>query len=231
MYKGKRILAVIPARGGSRGLPRKNIRLFGGKPLIAWTIGTALKSAYLDKVIVSTDDKAIAAVAERCGAEVPFRRPKALATDKAGMMGVVFHAIDYAEKTEGSYDLVLLLQPTSPLRSSSDIDNAIRLFFTKHAGSIVSVCAVDHHPYWSNALLRDGSMKRFVRRCTTHVTRQELVPHYRVNGALYLAAMDWLKRTKSFFGTRTYAYIMPRERSVDIDDMVDFKFAESLLRS
>ena len=136
MYKGKTILGLIPARGGSKGLPRKNIRPLLGKPLIAWTIEQALASEYLDRVVVSTDDEKIAEISRKYGAKVPFMRPKESAADEARRIDVVLHAIDWMEKNDNSYDLIMLLQPTSPLRTSEDIDKAIKLFISKKADSL-----------------------------------------------------------------------------------------------
>ena len=233
MYKGKKILALIPARGGSKGLPGKNIKPLLGKPLIAWTIEQAKASKYIDRIIVSTDDKEIAAVAKKYGAEVPFMRPKELATDKAKGIDVVFHAMSWFRKNEKNrqYDLIMLLQPTSPLRTAEDIDKAIELLFFKKAKAIVSVCEVDHHPLWVNTLPKNGCMKNFIRKEVLNKNRQDLPTFYRLNGAIYLAYCDYLKKQKSFFGEETFAYIMPRERSIDIDSELDLKLAEILKNS
>ena len=139
MFKGKRILGIIPARGGSKGLPQKNVKSLQGKPLIAWTIEQSLASKHLDQVIVSTDDKEIDAVSERFGVKAPFVRPEALATDEARMVDVVLHAINWLENNDRIYDLIVLLQPTSPTRITEDIDNAIELLFKRGASSIISV--------------------------------------------------------------------------------------------
>jgi CMP-N,N'-diacetyllegionaminic acid synthase len=228
VFKEKKIIALIPARGGSKGLPRKNILPFVGKPLIAWTIEQAIASNCLARVIVSTDDDEIAEVAKKYRADVPFIRPKELATDDATASDVISHAVDYLLKHDGPFDILLLLQPTSPLRTSQDIDNAIALLFAKKAKAVVSVCEAEHHPYWSNTLPEDGCMKDFIRPDIMHKNRQELPAFYRINGAIYLTYCDYLQETKSFFGKKTYAYIMPLERSIDIDTKVDFRLAEIL---
>lgn len=230
MYKGKKILGLIPARSGSKGLPQKNILPLLGKPLIAWTIEQALASKYLDKVIVSTDNEEIAEIAKKYGAKVPFMRPKELASDDAKSIDVITHAIDWFEVNNDFNELVMLLQPTSPLRTSGDIESAIELLFSRKAQSIVSVCEVDHHPYWANILPVDGCMKDFLRQEYANRNRQELPVFYRLNGAIYLACCNYLKIQKNYFGNETYAYIMPRERSIDIDNEIDFKFAEYLLQ-
>jgi len=233
LYKGKTILGLIPARGGSKGLPRKNIKPLLDKPLIAWTIEQALASKYFDRVIVSTDDKEIAKVSKKYGADVPFIRPKELAEDNAKGIDVVLHAIDWLKKNDRrkQYDLMMLLQPTSPLRATEDIDKAIELLFLKKAKTIVSVCEVDHHPLWANTLPENGCMKDFIRQEIMNKNRQELPIFYRLNGAIYLAYCDYIKEQESFFGEKTFAYIMPRERSIDIDNEADLKLAEILIKS
>lgn len=228
MFKNKKILTLIPARGGSKGLPGKNIKEIAGKPLIVWTIQTALQSNWLDKIIVSTDNETIASVARQAGAEVPFIRPKHLASDNAKGIDVVLHAIHWFEEKGEYFDLLLLLQPTSPLRTVRDIENAIRLLFEKQAKAIISVCENEHPPYWSNTLPADHSMKNFINFDAIK-NRQKLPTFYRLNGAIYLSEIEYLKQNKGFWGAQTYAYIMPNERSVDIDSLLDFKLAELLL--
>jgi N-acylneuraminate cytidylyltransferase/CMP-N,N'-diacetyllegionaminic acid synthase len=229
MYRGKTILGLIPARGGSKGLPRKNLRLLCGKPLIAWSIEQALASKYLDRILVSTDDREIVEISKKYGAEVPFLRPKELASDKARSIDVILHAIDWVENNDKPYDLLMLLQPTSPLRTGEDINKAIELLFEKGAISIVSVCEVNHHPYWSNVLPADGCMKKFIKPKIMHKNRQELPIFYRLNGAIYLAYWNYLKQKKSFFGDKTFAYIMPKNRSIDIDEEIDLILSEVLI--
>ena len=233
MYKGKNILGLIPARGGSKRLLRKNIKLLLGKPLITWTIEQALASKYLDRVVVSTDDKKIAEISIKYGAEVPFVRPKELAEDDTKGIDVVLHAIDWFKEDDKQkkYDLIMLLQPTSPLRTTEDIDKVIELLFLKEAKTIVSVCEVDHHPLWVNILPEDGCMKDFIRQKIMNKNRQELPVFYRLNGAIYLAYCNYIKKQKSFFGEKTFAYIMPGEKSIDIDDEIDFKLVEILIKT
>lgn len=229
MRNQRSILALIPARGGSKGLPRKNIRLLAGKPLIAWTIEAALKSECFDSVIVNTDDPEIASIASQYGAEVPFLRPPELATDEAKSIEMILHTMNWFESRGRCFDLLALLQPTSPLRSSSDIQAALDLLAEKRAGSVVSVCKCEHSPLWMNTLGDDLSMKDFLSRQAVNVNRQELKPFYRLNGAIYIAEWEYLKENNGFFGERTYAYIMPQERSVDIDSELDLRFAGLLL--
>ena len=231
MNNGKKILGIIPARGGSKGLPGKNILPLLGKPLILWTIEQAFLSRHLDKIIVSTEDEEIAEIAKKNGAEVPFIRPVELATDHAKGIDVVIHAIDWFETNKNYFDMFMLLQPTSPLRTSQDIDNAVGRLFLKKAKGIVSVCEEEHPPLWTNVLPVDGCMKDFLKPEILNKNRQEIQVFYRINGAIYLAYCNYLKSQKSFFGKETYAYVMPRERSIDIDTDIDFKFAEFLLQS
>jgi len=232
MYKGKNIFGLIPARGGSKGFPRKNIKRLLGKPLIAWTIEQALASRYLDRVVVSTNDKEIADISKEYKAGVPFIRPKELAEDNTKGIDVVLHAIDWLKENDKQkqYDLIMLLQPTSPLRKSEDIDKAIELLFLKGAKAIVSICEVDHHPLWANTLPEDGCMKDFIRKEIMNKNRQELPTFYRLNGAIYLAYCDYLKKQKSFFNNETFAYIMPQGKSVDIDSEVDFEVARIIMK-
>jgi CMP-N,N'-diacetyllegionaminic acid synthase len=229
VYNGRRILAIVPARGGSKGLPGKNIRILAGRPLLSWSIGAARQSRYVDHVALSTDSREIADVAVQEGLEVPFFRPACLATDDARSFDALLHALDWFEREGESFDLVVWLQPTSPLRTPGDINRAIELYFDKKADAIVSVCETDHHPWWCNTLPGDGNMGGFLRPEVLNTNRQELPVHYRLNGAIYLGAPDFLRREQSFFGAGTYAYVMPRERSVDIDDLLDFRLAEQLL--
>jgi len=229
VFDGRRIIALVPARGGSKGLPGKNIRELAGRPLLAWSIEAARQSRYVDHVAVSTDSREIADIAELEGVPVPFLRPARLATDEASSFDALIHALDWYDGKATYFDLVIWLQPTSPLRTATDIDGAIELFFEREAESIVSVCETDHHPWWSNVLPADGNMSGFLRREVLNSNRQDFPRHYRLNGALYLGATDFLRKQHSFFGDATYAYIMPKERSIDIDDLFDFSLAEFLL--
>lgn len=228
MYKNKTILALIPARSGSKGLTGKNIRPFLGKPLVVWTIKQALASKYLDNVVVSTDAAGIAQIASKYGAQVPFLRPKKLATSSAKTIEVLIHALDFFEKKLCKFDLIMLLQPTSPLRKAQDIDEAIKLLFSKNVPAVVSVCPVEHHPFWCNSLAKDGRMKNFLKTEAINKNRQQLPQCFRINGAIYLAYTSLLRKDKSFITNKTYAYKMPRERSVDIDTELDFNFAQFL---
>jgi len=225
------ILYIIPARGGSKGLPGKNIKNLAGKPMIAYSIITALNAKYKGKVVVSTDDLKIAELSKQYGAEVPFMRPDELATDSASSVDAIAHAMEYYKKQNVFFDLVVLLQPTSPLRKSIDIDNSIDLLKQKNASAIVSVCENEHHPFWSNSLPEDGSMKDFIKDEVKGKNRQQLPKNYRLNGAVYVSKVEELLKHKGFVHEGTYAYIMPSNRSIDIDNEVDFKLAELLIKN
>ncbi len=229
MYEGRRILAVTPARGGSKGLPGKNIREFAGKPLIAWSIEAGKQSRYVDALTVSTDCPEIARVAKEWGGDVPFMRPADLATDEARGIDAILHSIHWYRDQGERFDLVLVLQPTSPLRTAEDIDRAVELFVAKNACAIVSVCPADHHPWWSNTLPADGSMTEFLRPELQNVNRQALPDYFRLNGAIYLAEIAFFEKNRSFIADGTFAYPMATESSVDIDTLFDFRLAELLL--
>lgn len=217
--------ALIPARGGSKGIPRKNIKSIAGKPLIAWTIEAALRARGIAAVIVSTDDEEIADVARNAGAEVPFLRPPELAKDDTSGVAPVLHALGLLPQ----YDNVLLLQPTSPMRSSSDIEACLALAAERLATSVVSVCEPDSHPLWTYRICADGHMHRLLGD-DVPTRRQDLPIVGALNGAMYFANADWLRKTGTLVHADTLAYMMPRERSVDIDTPFDWKFAELLLK-
>jgi len=220
-----RILSVIPARGGSKGVPRKNIKPIGDKPLIAWAIEAALRSQLLDAVVVSTDDEEIAAVARSWGALVPFMRPPELAKDDTPGIDPVLHTLERLPDFDG----VILLQPTSPLRTTEDIDACIELAENLRAPSAVSVTKSEKHPFWMYRVGADQRLDPFVDAPVVS-QRQDLPRVYALNGALYYARTDWLRRHRSFVSAETVAYVMPPERSIDLDTQLDWKFAELLLR-
>lgn len=228
MYRGVSLLGFIPARAGSKGVPGKNTRLLAGKPLIVHTIQAARESGIFDRLVVSTDGEEIARIAEEAGAEVPFLRPQELASDGARGIDVLHHALRWFEERGTKFDCVMYLQPTSPLRTAADIVKAVDILLAREADAVVSVCEVDHHPWWSNVLPEDGCMRDFIKP-DIPASRQELPVYYRLNGAIYLARWDFIRDRDSWFGPHTYAYIMPRERSVDIDHEIDFKLVEILM--
>jgi len=222
-----RILGLIPARGGSKRLPRKNVLPLAGKPLIAWSIGAALASERLSRVIVSTDDEEIATVARTHGADVPFLRPAALASDTASTLEVLLHALGVLAGQGEQFDYLALLQATSPLRQAADIDSAVSLLLKRQADAVISVCENGHPPEWSNTLPADGSLSGFFRPGIRSTRSQDLPTSYRLNGAIYLFDCKRLLESKSLdMDDNAYAYIMPRERSIDIDTALDFRIAE-----
>ena len=221
----KTFLAIIPARGGSKRLPRKNILDLCGKPLISWSIEAALKSKYISKVVVSSDDEEILNISSNFGADI-IKRPYELANDTATTFDTVKHTIDNFE----NYDYIVLLQPTSPLRNVKHIDEAIELLEEKQADAIVSVCEMDHSPLWSNTLPKDGNMNNFLRDEVLNKRSQDLEKYYRVNGAIYICKTDKLLENKSFFlKDNIFAYIMDRKSSIDIDEEIDFEIAKVLI--
>lgn len=213
------LLGIIPARGGSKGIPRKNIRLVNGKPLIAWTIEQARRSKYIDRVVLSTDDDEIMRIAITYGCEVPFRRPSELAEDNTPGIDPVLHVI---EKIPG-YDYVVLLQPTSPLRTAEDIDNCFSLCVECGAPACVSVTRCAENPYlmfWRDQSLR---LTPLFAESGRIAYRQQLPEAVRLNGAVYVARSQWLKETRSFITSETIGYEMPADRSVDIDTEADLR--------
>jgi len=226
MINNKKILAVITARAGSKRLPNKNILDLFGKPLIAWSIDAAKESKYLDKIIVSTDSDIIKDISINQGAEIPFLRPKTLASDTADSISVLKHAIEFYDK---EFEYIVLLQPTSPLRTVDDIDKAIELL-DANTKAIVSVCKTEHSPLWSNTLPSDYSMKNFIKKEMRNIRSQDLPPYYRLNGALYIANINYLYKNNGFLGEQTKAYIMSIENSIDIDTELDFLMVETILK-
>ena len=226
MNKNKTFLAIIPARGGSKRLPRKNVLDLCGKPLIAWSIEAGLKSKYIDKLIVTSDDEDILSISKKYGASIIKRREE-LSSDTATTFDALKHTIDNLEK----YDYIVLLQPTSPLRNEKHLDEAIELLEEKNADAIVSVCEMDHSPLWSNTLPKDGSMKSFLKEEVLNKRSQDLDKYFRLNGAIYICKMDKFLNNKGFFlKENIYAYLMNKEDSPDIDDEFDFLMTEYIMK-
>ena len=225
-------LAIIPARGGSKRLPRKNIKELNGKPLIAWTIDAALGAPNVNKVVVSTDDNEIAEISLLSGAEVPFIRPQNLSTDNANSVDVIKHTIEFYAKSGQVFDFIILLQPTSPLRMAADITNAIELLKEKSADAVISVCEVEHSPLWSNTIPLTGSLKSFIKDEVKNIRSQDLATYYRLNGAIYIVeTTKFIEQNTLFLNDNIYAYNMNIESSVDIDNEIDFSYAEFLIES
>jgi CMP-N,N'-diacetyllegionaminic acid synthase len=225
MFKNKTFLAIIPARGGSKRLPRKNILDLCGKPLISWSIEAGLKSKYVDKVVVSSDDTEILNISNEFKVQV-IKRPNELASDTSTSFDAVKHAIDNLE----SYEYILLLQPTSPLRNQNHIDKAIEILEEKNADAVISVCEMNHNSVWSNTLDDSLSMEGFISDNLLNNRSQDLKKHYRLNGAIYLCKTDKLLKEKSFFLKKNiFAYVMNSNNSIDIDRKEDFELASLYL--
>lgn len=224
-------IGLITARGGSKSIPQKNIKMLAGKPLIAWTIEAALQSKELSRVIVTTDDEKIAEVSKKWGAEVPFIRPIEFARDDSSSISAVLHAIQWMEEKEGFCpDYIMLLQPTSPFRTAEDIHQSIELAKKHCAVAVVSVCAADSHPYLCQRVLADGTLADFVSTDVVYVRRQDLPPAYTFNGAIYLSLRKTLLQAKTFTPEGTIAYVMPKERSLDVDTNWDWHLAELIMK-
>ena len=223
------MIAIIPARSGSKGLPGKNIKILIDKPLIAYSIEAALKARSISEVIVSTDDAHIAQIAIEYGAKVPFLRPKSLATDEALAVDNYIYTIERLNKLRSKQiDSFVVLQPTSPLRTTKDIDEAIDLFYRKNADSVISYTKESHPIYWHKKINDDLSFSEIFNDLNIK-NRQAYEDTYYPNGAIYVFKFDLIKK-KQYYSKKSFAYLLPRERAVDIDTIQDFEYAEFLLK-
>lgn len=229
MFREKKVIAIIPARSGSKGLVDKNIKCLNGKPMIAYTIEAAVNSGVFDEIVVSTDSLKYKMISEKYGASVPFIRPEILSNDTANTVDVIIHALDYYCKENSNFDYFMLLQPTSPLRDSKDIISALELLIEKKANSVVSVSEVDHCPLWSNTLGADLKLDDFLP--ITNTRRQDLPTYYRLNGAIYIAEIEYYRKTMDFYEENSFAYIMNKSNSIDIDVELDFIIAEAVMNT
>ena len=235
MYKGKKIILTILARGGSKGLPNKNIKPMLGKPLLAYTIGHAKKSKIVDKIVVSTDDKAITKVAKDFGVETPFLRPKKFAQDNSPSADAVLHAIDWFKRDKGEeFDIVVLLEPTSPLRKREDVDRAIKLFINnyKKADTLLCLGAIHsdtEHPFGAKTV-DDGYIKPFISDGISFYQRQQLPIAYGVYGGIYIAKINRYRETKSFLTDKTIPYFVERWQEFEIDDYIDWVCVEAVMK-
>jgi CMP-N,N'-diacetyllegionaminic acid synthase len=225
-------IAIITARSGSKGLKDKNILPLAGMPLIAYSIIAARESRVFRDVMVSTDSDHYASIAKEYGASVPFLRSKELSGDLVGSWDVVKEVLEkYRTSFDMRFDTVCLLQPTSPLRSVQDIIGGYQEFEEKHADSVTAVCEMEHSPLWSMTLPRDLSLKEYLKKSEGDLPRQKLPTYYRINGALYIRRIEYHSDGSiSLPETEAFAYIMPRERSIDIDTRIDFRLAEILMK-
>ena len=219
MINGKTILGLIPARGGSKGVPRKNIRMAAGKPLIAWTIEEALKSQYIDRVILSSEDPEIMEVASHCGCEVPFQRPMELANDDTPGVAPVLHALSQLPE----YTYVTLLQPTSPCRTVEDIDGCIERCEAAGAKACVSIVKCQEHPFLIFTKDQGSILHRLLPEAGNYHRRQDYPECFLLNGAVYVAQCKWLQSSRTFLSGETVGFEMPPERSLDIDTEEDFR--------
>ena len=228
MFEGRKILALIPARGGSKGIKHKNIIPLNGKPLIAWTIEASRGSSYIDDTVITTDDTEIAEVSLRYGADVPFMRPPELAQDTSRSIDAVLHAVNTLKAQDRIYDVLVLLQPTSPLRTSEDIDGALRTFFRHGQKGLVSVSPADDHPLLIRSLNTDGTLRPLLDMNST-CRRQDMPEYYRVNGSIYINRIEDLNDNTSM-NDNPAAFVMSSEHSVDIDEMKDLSLAEYFMK-
>jgi len=231
MKDNKKILAIIPARGGSKGIPKKNIKMLAGKPLIAWTIETALSVLCLDRVILSTDDKQILKIGKEYGAQAPFLRPAEIAEDDTTDMPVYEHALNWLADNEGFFpDIIVWLRPTTPFRKSEDIEQAVDLLVRKKPDWVRSVCEVEHHPYWMYKPSGD-MMEPFVEgiKIKDYIRRQLLPPAFRLNGAVDVTWRSTILEKKLLYSGVIAPYIMPGNRSIDIDTELDLKIAKMMM--
>ncbi len=223
-------LAIIPARSGSKGVPDKNIRELNDKPLLAYSIESAINSEIFSEVMVSTDSEKYADIAKKYGASVPFLRSDENSNDTADSWSVVKEVVREYEKVGEKYDTICLLQPTSPFRNASDIVESYKLYEEKASVAVISVCEMEHTPLWSNTLPEDNSLNGFIKR-KSGGRRQDSDKYYRLNGAIYIVSTAELFRDTYFYREGSYAYVMPNERSIDIDTEMDFMYADFLMKN
>ena len=225
------LLFLVPARGGSKGVPKKNIAEIAGKPLLAWSINAALKCRHSGRVIVTTESEEIAQIARAWKAEVPFMRPEELSGDEIPSLWPALHALQWLSDNEAfKPDYLVLLQATSPLREARDIDAAIDLAMAKNADAVVSVSPVSCHPYWTKKLDVDGRMADFISLDKPTSRRQNLPNAFGLNGAIYLIKPEVLAAQKTWYPPSTFAYVMPTERALDVDTPWDVRLADMVLR-
>lgn len=226
-----KILGVIPARGGSKGVPRKNIRLLCGKPLLQYTAESALTARHLSRVILSSDDEEVARVGEQCGLQVPFLRPAHLAQDDTPMLPVIQHALNWFEARGEGFTAVCLLQPTNPLRRAEDIDGCIEMLQRENADAVMTILPVPdkYNPHWVYFRQENGSLRLSTGESEPIPRRQCLPAAYHRDGSVYVARTDVVTSGKSLYGSRVLGYLLNSDRSVNIDNFVDWRRAETLI--
>lgn len=226
-----KILCTVCARGGSKGVPGKNIKLLNNKPLIAYTIETALKWGKADKVAVSTDSEEIAKVAKKYGGEVPFLRPANLAGDNSGKIAAIQHLVNYFEDNGEYYDIIIDLDVTAPLRSIEDLNGALNLFLNNDVNNVYSVCEARRNPYFNMVELTENNRVKLAKKLDETVLSRQTAPKvYDMNASIYVYKRDFLMNTNTCHSNNTLAYVMPDERSMDIDSLLDFEVVEYLMK-
>ncbi len=228
MYQGKKILALIPARGGSKGIKNKNIIDLYGKPLIAYSIECGLQSKYIDAVVVTTDSEKIAEVSRQYGARVPFLRPAEYAQDTSTTLVAVLHAVRALKAIGENYDIHVLLQPTQPLRTSQDVDGAIESYFDHGEEDLISVSPVSEHPVFMRTIGEDGKLRPIFDRAIT-IRRQDMPPYYRIDGCIYINNMERLDENTNF-AANAIPFVMEKEHAIDIDELADLQIAKLYMR-
>jgi len=230
MYKNSKILAIIPARGGSKRIPKKNIKLLAGKPLIAYSINKALNSKYIDRVLVSTDDSLIAVISKKYGAEVPFIRPKRLSKDTSLTVDALRHAVSFIEKTGYQPEIIVLIQATTPLIRVADIDKTIKKLFKDKVNSCFTVREVSERPEWMYRV-RNNKISSYIKNISEEKRRRDKEKLAIENGGVYVMTRDILMKNKQNIDRDSMsAVFMPKERSIDIDEPIDFIIVEALIK-
>jgi CMP-N,N'-diacetyllegionaminic acid synthase len=231
MLNNNKVLGIILARSGSKGLRGKNIKIFNGKPLIEWTILDGLESKYIDDLIVSTDGTEIAQVALSVGAEVPFIRPPELATDISTSADSILHALDWLSSQGRDYEYLVLLEPTSPQRDADDIDRALEYMLIKNAPAVVSVCQAETiHPDFMYILDNKEKIVPFSGNYSNGIRRQDLPPVYFLDGTVYCSKVAEFRNKRGFYHENTHAIVLPKWKSFEIDDELDFVMIEALMK-
>lgn len=232
MYKNKTFLAIIPAREGSKGLPKKNIKELYGKPLIAWSIGVGLKSKYIDEVMVTTDGEDIANISKEFGANVPFLRPENLASDTATTFEAIKHTIDYYKNNlNKEFDYIVLLEPTSPLRDENDINKAVEMLLSSDADSIVGICKTeDQNPAFLVLKNEKNFISGYENKDMKVLRRQDIKDVYFFEGSIYISKTEVFLEKETFYHTNTIAYEVPKYKSLEIDDIYDFIMVEAIMK-
>lgn len=236
MINKKKVLALIPARSGSKGLRGKNLLDLHGKPLVAWPIEVALESRFIDRVVVSTNSKKIAEIANKYGADTPFLRPRELATDTATSADVVLHALDFLKKQEEEYEYIVLLEPTSPLTSTDDVDKGLKELHKKSSEGFLSIVSVSEaestHPIFCSTIKEDGSLKPLLKRNFSSPTRrQDIDKVHFFDGSFYISQVSAFYKYKTFYHKKTIGFKMPQWQSYEIDNMTDFTIIKAIMES